>query len=64
MVFGLYHGLCLLPVLLCLFGPISDNFEDHQTEGKNEVKSQEVGKELPRSIDEVTSHPESLTRVL
>ena len=43
---------------------MSDDFEDHQTEGKNKVESQEVGKELPKSIEEVTSHPESLTMVL
>jgi hypothetical protein len=56
-VFGLYHGLCLLPVLLCLFGPVSDNLEDHQTEGKNKVRPQEDGNDLPKSIDEVSSHP-------
>ena len=56
MFFGLYHGLCLLPVLLCLFGPVSDNM-DHQTEGQNKVKPQEDVHELPRSIDDVTPHP-------
>ena len=36
---------------------MSDDFEDHQTEGKNKIRPQEDGNDLPRSINEVSSHP-------
>jgi len=56
-VFGLYHGLCLLPVLLCLCGPVFDNLEDHQTEGQNKVNPLDDVNDLPRSIDQNTQNP-------
>ena len=56
-VFGLYHGLCLLPVLLCLCGPVFDNLEDHQIEGQNKVYPLDDVNDLPRSIDQNTQNP-------
>ena len=56
-MFGLYHGLCLLPVLLCLCGPVFDNLEDHQTEGQNKINPLDNVNELPKSIDQVTQSP-------
>ena len=56
-VFGLYHGLCLLPVLLCLCGPVPNDLVDHHTEEQNKVKPIEDVNELPRSIDQETYSP-------
>ena len=52
-VFGLFHGLIMLPVVLCVLGPTDQHSEEDKKVPKtNSENSQHLAKRLSRDVSE------------